>query len=208
MGTISCPGTASFPNSMAVARSGLAYVGFMDGSLFKVRVATAECQSTPFAVDQSGFAEFGMGYVRDDEGDGETLYVASQDDPSRLAWIDTGSFVLHVIGPFTMDVTTPELRARAPVSCLLSKPSTTMIRRSSRSTRRRPLSSQNLYSLALSAGTRGHFHSGEKPFTRSLDRRAARDSVVTRFRPSDGSIVRVAATDEVIVGAGVSTCAP
>jgi len=33
-------------------------------------------------------------------------------------------------------------------------------------------------------------------------------SVVTRFRPSDGSIVQVGHTAESIVGAGVSTCAP
>jgi hypothetical protein len=33
-------------------------------------------------------------------------------------------------------------------------------------------------------------------------------SVVTRFDPNTGSITQVASTTEVIVGAGVSTCAP
>ncbi len=33
-------------------------------------------------------------------------------------------------------------------------------------------------------------------------------TVVTRFRPTDGSIVQVAQIADVIVGAGVSTCAP
>jgi hypothetical protein len=33
-------------------------------------------------------------------------------------------------------------------------------------------------------------------------------TVVTRFDPNDGSIVQVAQTSDVIVGAGVSTCAP
>jgi hypothetical protein len=33
-------------------------------------------------------------------------------------------------------------------------------------------------------------------------------SIVTRFRPSDGSLVQVATLSQTIVGAGVSTCAP
>lgn len=33
-------------------------------------------------------------------------------------------------------------------------------------------------------------------------------TIVTRFRASDGSIVQVATSPQVIVGAGVSTCAP
>jgi hypothetical protein len=33
-------------------------------------------------------------------------------------------------------------------------------------------------------------------------------SVVTRYRPSDGSVTEVTKLTNVIVGAGVSTCAP
>jgi len=34
------------------------------------------------------------------------------------------------------------------------------------------------------------------------------NTVVTRYRPSDGSITQVAQMQSIIVGAGVSTCAP
>jgi hypothetical protein len=34
------------------------------------------------------------------------------------------------------------------------------------------------------------------------------ESLVTRFRPADGSIVQVATSLDAITGAGVSTCAP
>ncbi|MGH7438692.1 MAG: hypothetical protein ACRENE_23640 [Polyangiaceae bacterium] len=37
---------------------------------------------------------------------------------------------------------------------------------------------------------------------------AQTSSIVTRVRPSDGSAVQVGSLDEVIAGAGVSTCVP
>jgi len=208
VGTIKCPGTTSYPNSMAVARSGMAYVGFVDGSLYRVRTTTASCQATSFVVDQDGFSEFGMGYVRNDLPDGETLFVASQEEFSRLAWIDTSSFALHVIGPLTPTVTTPELTGTGAGQLFafeaidtsdsaileIDKTTATVVAESVLSGVERG----NAWAFAYWGEA---FYTFTRPAT-------SPGSVVTRFRPSDGSITRVASTTEVIVGAGVSTCAP
>ena len=51
------------PNSMAVDRSGTAWVNFSDGGLFKVSTSDASCQATTFQKQQSGFQRFGMAFA-------------------------------------------------------------------------------------------------------------------------------------------------
>src|SRR5580704_8605619 len=77
VGTIACP-SASTPFSMAVDHTGIAYVVFQDGQLFRVSTATAACEPTPFVTGQHGFTtNFGMGFSQDTSDAGESLYVAS-----------------------------------------------------------------------------------------------------------------------------------
>ncbi|MGA2449263.1 MAG: hypothetical protein ABTD50_11335 [Polyangiaceae bacterium] len=208
IGAIACPNTASFPNSMAVSRSGIAYIAFWDGSLYRVRTATASCQSTPFVANQNGFLQFGMGFARDDSGKGETLYVGSQEDPARLGWIDTTTFALNVIGTLAPTVSTPELTgtgagqlfgfetidANDSAIVQIDKATATVVAESMLT----GLERGNAWAFA---------YWGEDFYTFTWPT-GSPGSVATRFRPADGSIVQVASTSEVIVGAGVSTCAP
>jgi hypothetical protein len=208
IGTIVCPNTASFPNSMAVARSGVAYVAFWDGSLYRVRTTTASCESTPFVANQNGFLQFGMGFARNDPAAGETLYVGSQEESSRLGWIDTKTFALTVVGPFAPPVTTPELTGTGAGQLFAFE---TIDANDSAIVQVDRATAAVVAESVLSGLQRGNAWAfaywGEDfyTFTRPA---GSLGSVVTRFRPADGSIVQVASTDEVIVGAGVSTCAP
>jgi hypothetical protein len=69
-----CQSGPPMPFSMAVNRTGTAYVEFCDGELFQVSTATAECKATPFVAGQQGFAaNFGRGFVQDTTDTDETL---------------------------------------------------------------------------------------------------------------------------------------
>jgi hypothetical protein len=105
IGPIDCP-AASTPNSMAIDRSGNAWVNYSDGSLFKVSTTTAKCEKTTFVPGQSGFVKFGMAFATNGEGSqDETLYVASVDeigDGGRgLAKIDLSTMKLTVLGEYS-----------------------------------------------------------------------------------------------------------
>ncbi len=104
-GTLFCPSAAS-PFSMAVSREGIARVLYTDGNLFEVDILDAACSPTAYQPPDpdDDFFQFGMGYAAD--GDGESLFVAdiTFTDPSAgLARIDTDSYTLSYIGPFTVN---------------------------------------------------------------------------------------------------------
>jgi len=110
IGNLSCPaGGFSTPFSMAVDRKGTAWVLFSDGKLFQVSTKDASCKSTSFAVGQAGFQTFGMSFAR--EGVGETLYVADYDGKG-IAKIDTTSLKLSFIGGYGSAAGAGELTAR------------------------------------------------------------------------------------------------
>ena len=107
IGTIACPADPTTnPYSMGVDQHGIAYVVFTDGNLYRVDTGTAGCVATSYVPGQDGFLTFGMGFSRNPSGIGEKLYVAQIDfiptpPPSKgLATIDTQSFDLSFIGPF------------------------------------------------------------------------------------------------------------
>src|SRR5690349_15674219 len=62
VGHMDCPGAGGSPNSMAIDRSGVAWVNFNDGSLFKVSTKDAKCTQTGFQIGQNGFVKFGMAF--------------------------------------------------------------------------------------------------------------------------------------------------
>ncbi len=214
--TITCntstPGATPF--SMAVDRTGIAYTIFNDGELFRVSTATAACQPTPFVSGQQGFAaEFGMAFSHDAVGMGETLYVASGSDTQsipQLATIDTKTFQLQIIGRFNPSIDNAELTGTgagdlfgfyqatpgAPDSFIaqIDKGSAQVLAQST-------LSGVNQGNGWAFAFWGGDFYTFTAP-------PSAAGTLVTRFRPSDGSILQVAQFPELIVGAGVSTCAP
>jgi hypothetical protein len=78
IGPLSCMAqNGATPFSMGVDRNAVAWVLYSDGSLFKVSTSDASCTSTTFAMDQSGFQLFGMGFASDSSGGTtDTLYIA------------------------------------------------------------------------------------------------------------------------------------
>jgi hypothetical protein len=105
IGTLSCPSAVATPNSMAVDRSGTAWVNFSDGSLFKVSTADASCSATSFKPGQSGFGRFGMAFATNSAtSQDETLYVVGIEGLAGgkgLAKIDLLTMALTTIGDFS-----------------------------------------------------------------------------------------------------------
>ena len=105
IGTLACPSGGATPNSMAVDRSGNAWVNFSDGGLFKVSTSNASCQATAFQKLQSGFQRFGMAFATNSAtSQEETLYVVGIEGTNGgkgLAKIDLGSMKLTTIGDFS-----------------------------------------------------------------------------------------------------------
>jgi hypothetical protein len=105
IGTLSCPSGVATPNSMAVDRSGTAWVNFSDGSLFKVSTADASCSATSFKPGQSGFGRFGMAFATNSAtSQDETLYVVGIEGLAGgkgLAKIDLLTMALTTIGDFS-----------------------------------------------------------------------------------------------------------
>jgi hypothetical protein len=227
IGALSCPTmTPSTPNmpvtpfSMAVNRSGIAFVLYNDGELFRVSTATAACQRTAFTSGQRGFApEFGMGFSHDAQGTGETLFVASGGTTPRLATINTTNFGLRIVGNLAPAVESSELTGtgagdlfafyattganpcdnintgNCPDSAIGQIDKTT-----GRVTNQTVLFGQPQGTAWAFAFWGGDFYT----FTAPDDG----GTLVTRFNPTDGSSVVVAHRTDKIVGAGVSTCAP
>ncbi|HEY8041914.1 MAG TPA: hypothetical protein VIF15_19050 [Polyangiaceae bacterium] len=221
IGTISCPtsGPTDQPFSMAVDRTGVAYIVFQNpgstslgGELFRVSTLTAACAPTGFVRGQSGFSNtFGMGFSHDTVGTGETLYVASDalgSQTPRLASIDTNTFKLTIIGDMANNMAELTGTGAGDLFAFYGIGSNTatdsaigQLDKTTGST----IAESVLTGVTQGTGWAFAFWGGDF-YTFTAPNGAG--SIVTRFRPADGSIVQVASTSEVIVGAGVSTCAP
>jgi hypothetical protein len=212
IGAIRCPSPSS-PNSMAVDREGIAYVNFLDGSLFRLDTTDASCTATPYLPGQGGFLTFGMSYASDTYDPYETLYVGddTQGNPgSGLASIDTSSFVLSYIGPFAADLGGPtelagtgdgRLYAFAPDSP--DGPRVSQVDKTSGASL-----SDTVLPASLANAEAFAFAYFDGDFYLFTAQSGGTDSQVTLFRPSDGSATAIGTVPATIVGVGVSTCAP
>lgn len=214
IGQLSCPVTISAdaaPFSMAVDRSGTAYVVFTNpdhsrGELFRVSLATGACRPTGFASPPGFSPTFGMGYSANVADGGESLFLASGEmTGSRLATLDTNTFTLDVVAALDPPIAMPELSGTGAGDLFAfwggaDGSAIAQIDKSSGHTvAQSPLPGVfPTYAWAFAIWG-GDFYT----FTSQ-----ANGSVVTRYRPADGSIVQVARYAGDIVGAGVSTCAP
>jgi len=215
-GTLNCPSDATAtPFSMGVDRKGTAFVVYNDGNLFQVSTKDASCKPTPFVPNQQQFRTFGMGYALDGPtSTNETLYVAeiSFTNPSLgLASIDTKTFALSFIGPFSSNPANEIEMTSAPdgnlYGCFLDstggngwvvqidKTNGTIL-----SEKQIPIAAGPSSALAFAAWG-GKFYVFTTPS-------GTMSTNVTRFDPTDGSLTVVANLNRVVVGAGVSTCAP
>src|SRR5687767_14587271 len=107
IGRLACPASGATPNSMAVDRSGTAWVNYSDGRLFKVSTKDAKCTATSFQPGQSGMVKFGMAFASNAAGSqDETLFVSGIQDSSfndggkGLAKIDLASLKLTPVSDY------------------------------------------------------------------------------------------------------------
>jgi hypothetical protein len=213
IGNIVCPApTGTTPFSMAVDRKGVAYVVYNDGNLYRVSTATAACVGTTFTPGQQNFQTFGMGYATLGGGPAERLFIAGDaqnGSASGLGYINTTAFTLQTIGDFIPNINRAELTGTGDGRLFafytkLGTPTGSYIGEISQTTAAvtaeqafPTLDQGNGWAFAFWGGD---FYLFTAPQTRS--------SIVSRFRPLDGSLTQVAAISSLIVGAGVSTCAP
>ncbi|HTQ45656.1 MAG TPA: hypothetical protein VMI75_23020 [Polyangiaceae bacterium] len=204
---------------MAVSRSGIAYVVFEGGELYRVSTKTAACQPTPFVPRNGGFPQqFGMGFSADmtDAGPigdgGETLYLAGALDTGLphiiLGALDTSTFVTRTIGQVSPAIYGSELTGTGAGQLFGFYVTTPMgtggnIGQIDKSTA--IVTNQvSLPGIYVAGGWAVAFWGGDfYTFTAPLSR-----ATVQRYRPSDGSVVTIASLADAVVGAGVSTCAP
>ncbi len=225
IGPVSCPtAPADQPFSMAVSRAGVAYVVFQSGSLFRVSTKTAQCGPTPFIPQNNGFPlTFGMGFSADigDAGlgseAGETLYLAGDNADSTgnalpvvLGSLNTTTFFTHPIG--TVPIILSELTGTGGGQLYGFFPTAPVapgvpaaIGQIDKATGQL-LSSVTLPAINIETGWAFAFWGGDFYTFTAPD---GNDTVVQRYRPSDGTVVNVTTlTGHVVDGAGVSTCAP
>ena len=213
---IACPAPPSdTPFSMAVDRRGVAYVLFTDQRLYRVSTATGACIGTSFQPNQGNFSNFGMGYATNAEGPTESLFVAGTGDQGAqsspgLGRIDTNSFALTPVGKFLPDIARAELTGtgdgrlfgfytkgpnNGPPSFIGEINTNT-----ARVVAETPLPTVDQGNGWAFAFWGGDFYMFTAPNNAGSD--------VTRYRPVDNSVTVIATLPTVIVGAGVSTCAP
>jgi hypothetical protein len=217
IGTLNCP-TQAHPFSMAVDRTGTAWVNYDDGELFKVSTADASCTKTSF-TPQNGFTTFGMGFSTNAPGTkDETLYICGfrfdngAESSLGLGRLDTGSLAITPLGDFTGGIKghCGELTGTGDAKLYGFFPgSPAQLAAIDKTTTATP-TPQALAGLPLqtTAAYAFSFWGGDFWFYTSAG--ASDFSQVTQFKASGDQSVKVVRSNVgfTIVGAGVSTCAP
>jgi hypothetical protein len=216
IGPLECPAAGlATPNSMAIDRSGTAWVNYTDGSLFKVSTKDASCQSTSFKPGQSGFTKFGMAFATNGANThDETLYVCGIEANNRgkgLARIDLSTMKLTPIGDFSdaLRGMGAELTGTGDgrlFGFFTTSPNATLAQ--IQGTSAATSNDVDLAGVSTGLAWAFSFWGGDFWFYTAGAGGASR---VTRLQPSSGNKISVVKADVGgfrIVGAGVSTCAP
>lgn len=225
IGNLDCPagpswpdwsgGTTATPFSMSVDRSGRAWVLYTSGEIFWVSTTDASCQASPYPAGQDGFKLFGMGFVSDEPGSaGEHLYIAGGNVDAQvmgdMAVIDPNTLALSTLGPCPQAEYGPELTGTGKAEWYGYFPGagTTFVAK------------LNKLSGAIDeqwplAGLTGDIrawafaHWGGKFYIFVTTYSSGYDSMVLRLDPQTGQTDTLMDNlPYIIVGAGVSTCAP
>jgi hypothetical protein len=201
------------------------------GELFRVSTANADCSKLAYVGGQDGFGTFGMGFVGNADGVTETLYVAlniplGSSAAPQLGVLDVTNFQISMVANISpTNILNTELTGTGDgrlfafygADCTGTPPAQRVCS-SSAIAQLDPLSGKALGNDPLAAlpqtaetpnGISGWAFAfwGNDFYLFTTDPGTA-GSIVTRFSPTDGSQTRVATLPELIVGAGVSTCAP
>ncbi len=236
MGDLSCPAgtalpghdpteSAATPFSMSVDRNAVAWVLYNSGELFKVDTQNpSNCTAVGNTVGQAGFELFGMGFVSHTPGGSEeTLYIAGGaaelTGASTLGTFDTGTMTASQIADLPTAEYSPELTGTGDAQLFAYFPATTgnsMVEEINKASAT-PGSPLNL-SPACDAGNLfcsvrawafAHWGGQFYIFITTYDVMADTTNAQVVLLEQDGTnSVLLDNTGKIVVGAGVSTCAP
>lgn len=225
IGSLSCPAGSSWPAwpggdpatpfSMSVDRSGTAWVLYTSGEIFHVSTQDASCSPSGFTPGQAGFELFGMGFVSDAAGsEEETLFISGGSADSlvtgNLGAVDKDSMEVTSVGPLPLTEYSPELTGTGDAELYGYFPGSfdTFVANLDKSTVAEK-QSWDLPALANDVRAWAFAHWGGKFYifiTTGFDVPAPQ---VLELDPSNGNVTPVVPDSEwIVVGAGVSTCAP
>jgi hypothetical protein len=227
IGSLSCPAGPSWPGwgglgpatpfSMSVDRDARAWVLYTSGQIFWVSTADASCQASGFTPGQQGYELFGMGFVADAPGaDTEKLFVAggsaSSQTSGRLGVVDPTTLQLTDLAAVPAAEYSPELTGTGNAELYGYYPGmSTFIARMNQATAQTeqswvlpPLDYTVIaWAFAHWGGRFYVFVTTEDVFTGAQTREVYLLDPMT----GDASLL-LPNIPYVIVGAGVSTCAP
>jgi hypothetical protein len=202
---------------MSVDRDATAWVLYNSGEIFWVSTQDGSCKASGFPRAQAGFQTFGMGFVSDLYGSSsETLFVSggSYLSPGKgnLASVDKSSLMLTPRGPLPDTEYGPELTGTGKGELYGYFPgSDSFVARFNKSDgsleKRWPLPP---LTETVRAWAFAHWGGRFFIFITTLDSGSGLpNSRILQFNPLDGMVTPVLQDlPYIIVGAGVSTCAP
>ena len=205
VGVVNCPqnGGSATPFSMAVDRSGKAWVLYNDGALYNVDTTTAACSATSYVPNQQGYKKFGMGFVSNSVGSmDETLFIANE---VGIAKLDTDSLSVSPVGSFGFSAAaelTGTGDARLFGFFYGFPPYIAEIDKTSSQT----LAEHSQDNVDIGTGWAFAFWGGDFWIFTAPD---GVSSQIDRYQPSNGTTTTVKTNlGFKVIGAGVSTCAP
>lgn len=222
IGELDCPTDERnvSPNSMAIDRSGTAWVGYQNGELFKVDTSDASCTATGFDYRNQQFDKYGMGFSSNAAGSSEeSLFLVgmrrtgSGDVGRGLFRLDTGSLEATALGDFSgnLEGETAELTGTGDAKLygfFATSPAVVAQVDKSTGATSNPI---ELDTVSLGGGAYAFAFSYWGGDFWLYSSNGSTPSKVSRLRTSsDGeeSVVVQNVGGFQIVGAGVSTCAP
>lgn len=209
-------GRQAVPNSMAVDRRGRAWILYTSGEVFQVDLQDADCAPAPIArqIGAGGFSIFGMGFAASAPGSStDTLFIAggSPLGPTSLGTIDPTSLETVRIDWLSTNGINPELTGDSlgrlhAFRAGTENPSIDLLDPLTAEVRKR----WDLPAFARPPNGFAFAHWGGSFYIFiNLGFMSQIDSRILRFDPRTGEQTTIAdGLSDVIVGAGVSTCAP
>lgn len=227
IGTLSCKAASSLsgwgsgpgqPFSMSVDRSGHAWVLYTSGEIFEVSTSnTASCTKTSWTVGSSGFELFGMGFVANSPGSSaETLFIAGGSagttGTGNIGAIDPNTMQVTTVGPFASGQYGPELTGtgNAELYGYFPGTSSTYVAQIDTSTGQNG-QSWTLPNLSGQVDAWAFAHWGGRFYIFvTTGGSGSQNSQVLLLDPTHNGQVTTLKSNlpYIIVGAGVSTCAP
>ena len=222
---LNCPAAESWPDwgnrtatpfSMSVDRSARAWVLYSSGEIFWVDTSTGACTASPHTPGQGGYELFGMGFVSDEAGsEMEKLYIAGGSvgelNSGNVARIDPANLQLQTVGPVPQAEYSPELTGTGEAKFYAYFPGLNNSFVAELSKADGSIVQQwALPSLSGTVRAWAFAHWGGKFYIFITTREGVgNNSQVLRLDPQSGQTETLLQNlPYVIVGAGVSTCAP